>query len=182
MSGMRSFFISAPKIRLKIGGGVIAHAIGLSINVDVNVEQVFTFSRYDSANPEALQYGLVSGSLQIVKLASSTSNSTLQASATSDPGSTVLADHLDPSRILASETFDLEILVNHSDQLASADPTYSLYTVKDCRLGGTNINISLGALVNEPMSFQGLLLLDSDTNGPDAGTGQAYDNAVKDGF
>lgn len=177
MSGIRPLFVSAPKVKIKISGQTVAFAIGLSVSIDVNVENVFTFSRFDSAGPEALQYGLVSGSIQIVKLNNVPSNSVLKLPGDAGAGSPYrLADHLDPTRVLASETFDFDILVNHfqgangvvDPNVDAGSSDFGLYSIKDCRIGGSNINISLGALLNEPISFQGLLLVDTDdatTNG-----------------
>lgn len=207
MAGIRSIFVSAPKVKIKIGGQALAYAIGLSLSIDVSVENVFSFSRFDSAGPEALQYGIVSGSIQIVKLASN-SNSTLRsptrpadalsikpsdeeikAANNQNAGNTSrLADHLDPTRVLASETFDLEILVNHFNSVVdpkidteAGGSSYSLYVIKDCRLGGSNINISLGSLINEPVTFQGLLLVDTDAASASTANQISSDDLTKDG-
>lgn len=202
MAGIRPLFVSAPKVRIKISQLTVAFAIGLSLSIDVNVENVFTFGQFDSAGPEPLHYGLVSGSIQIVKLNTIPSNSVLSlppetpfAGPTPLPFSTDpsdgpgtpalrLADHLDPTRVLASETFDFDILVNHfstteiDSRLLGNPAYYSLYSIKDCRIGGSNINIALGALLNEPVSFQGLLLVDDDIPTADA---EASDELVPEG-
>lgn len=196
MAGIRSIFVSAPKVKIKIGGRVLAYAIGLSLSIDVSVENVFTFSRYDSAGPEPLQYGLVSGSIQIVKLnlvVPSNSALKLPADATAALNTYRLADHLDPTRVMASETFDFEIIVNHFLSGAgfngAVDPEidlagkndYSLYEISNCRIGGSNINISLGSLINEPISFQGLLLVDSDDHVSNGRDKMSSDDLTRDG-
>src|SRR5690606_22386522 len=74
-----------------------------------------------------------------------------------------LARHLDPKKMGFSRTFDLEIKLNHkSDDTVAKTYLSSLLLVQNCRLAGVNINISMGSLVNEPISFQGLLLIDQE--------------------
>lgn len=201
-SEIRPTFVSAPLIRLKADNRVIAHAIGINLNVNIDVQSVYTFGEYGPINIEPLQYGIVTGTMQITKLAKFTKTTptgpeetTLHREAlakaitdsvnltdgkmvTTDNGAekakigssnspladSELARHLDPKKMGFSRTFDLEIKLNHESDIPGKKYKYlsSLLLVKNCRLAGVNINISMGSLVNEPISFQGLLLIDQE--------------------
>jgi hypothetical protein len=198
MSGIRPIFISAPRIRLVIDGAPVAYAIGMNLDVSVDVQPVYAFGGYQSVNVEPLMYGVVTGTIQIIKLVSKTElNKRLEklkktatstspqdattaqylkargaaadsGSANSVLGKSGLGIHLNPERVLLSRTFDMEIKMFHAVAGAtSSDPSTvaddaALYTIKDCRITSSNINISMGQLVNEPVSFQGLILIDKE--------------------
>src|SRR5690606_38451446 len=68
---IRPIFVSAPQIRLYIDNTVIAYAIGINLNINIDAQSVYTFGEYGPVNVEPLQYGVVTGTLQIVKLAAS---------------------------------------------------------------------------------------------------------------
>lgn len=81
--------------------------------------------------------------------------------------------HLDPSKVLASVSFNLDVYfrlpgVQTAKQLgASGVSVFTTYSkelesnwlrIQNCRITGRNTNIALGALVNEPVNFMGTLL------------------------
>lgn len=83
-----------------------------------------------------------------------------------------LAMHLDPSKVLLSRTFDMDIYLTvptaetivQATTTAPGDGQLSLngqpskwLRIKYCRLTSRNTNIGQGALVNEPVNFQGLI-------------------------
>jgi hypothetical protein len=97
--------------------------------------------------------------------------------------------HLDPMVVLLSETFDIDLEIavptsTISSAIAAAkaaDSTKADSTIttgftqpnfeykpwlriSQCRLASGNVNISMGQLLNEPVSFQGLLLTPFDQN------------------
>lgn len=74
--------------------------------------------------------------------------------------------HMDPSKVLLSRTFDMDIYLKVPSAIPAAetDPEAALQLessnwlrIKNCRLVSRNTNISQGQLVNEPVNFQGLL-------------------------
>lgn len=199
MANIRPVFISAPQIRLSINNSLIAYAIGINLNVNVDVQSVYAFGDYGPVNVEPLMYGIVTGTLQILQLTANALNdpgnadgtqSILQQRVTladslketsgifNENGKTVplpgnasnspiiledLNRHLDPQKVLYSKTFDMDIKLKHkTDDFPAKEIDSSLLRVENCRLSGRNVNITLGALVNMPLSFQGLLLLDSE--------------------
>lgn len=88
-------------------------------------------------------------------------------------GQVILARHLDPRTVLASQSFDIElklkvpVISNLSDpKTAYTIPTTvpfdmeeSFLIVKDCRLIGASASISPQQLLTESVEFQGLLMI-----------------------
>jgi len=224
MAGRMPLFTSAPRIVLTFQGARIGFAVGFNINVSVDVEAVYCIGQYNAAYLEPKMVNPVNGTIQILKLNSS------DPRGTNVPVGTGFAlGHLDPSLVLASSLFDMdvylkvpkvvsqslytsnatttaegapatvqgaEILVqNEAGELVSQNPkVYEQKTssatkhivntktesmaannltvgktnapadiklwmqIKQVRLTSRNANISLGQIVNEPVSFQGLFL------------------------
>lgn len=101
---------------------------------------------------------------------------------------------LDPAQVLLTKSFDVDVYIrvpvisanvtvaaggnvdpgSFSIDLASNKmgnnilEEFNLMTVRDCRITSRNTNITMGSLVNEPLTFQGLLLLDQ--SGAESGT------------
>ena len=81
--------------------------------------------------------------------------------------------HLDPHLVLASATFDLEIYIKYPKSAvldsggnlvggsAVVEDMFSFMIIKDCRITGRNTNISMGTLINEPLSYTGLLAVNT---------------------
>ena len=113
-----------------------------------------------------------------------------------------LIRHMDPRSVLLSTTFDMQLYMRIPDATIAAvktamttgdvapgalnlnDPKSPVLkevawmTIQDCRITSRNINISVGQLVNEPVSFQGLMLTSKDAAGnnmmfQDTGVGSA---------
>jgi len=198
--GIRPVFVSAPQIKLVLDGVSVAYAIGISLSVNIDVQSVYAFGNYGPIAVDPLQYGVVSGTLQIVKLANTDVNGdqnapdksasilnarkvasdTLHANdkifneagtVLTPAGGTTggnsplfgkLLKHLNPAQVLLSETFDMQIKLFHGNAAQNSKTEISLLTVKNCRISGANMNLSMGSIVNEPVSFQGLLLIDEE--------------------
>lgn len=140
MAGRLPLFASAPRAVISVSdGGVetqIAYAVGLSMNVRVNVEPVKILGQFAIQSLEPLQYVPVEGTFQIVRLLSKENQDASSASAKanasslisaaqnatigpavpnqSSTSSSVLAQaslhrHLNPATILASQSFDVII-------------------------------------------------------------------------
>lgn len=221
--GIAPLFTTAPRIKLKIGGVNIAYAIGLNINVSVNIQPVSIIGKFGPVSLEPTLYNTVTGTMQIIRLVSKESlqnqltaaaavnaaNSfNNQATASIDNnGNEVIAEsqilpssategftgdsnsplsqqslhrHMSPKTVLLSRTFDFDLYMkvpnsaNNAvqDLMGTQNPTgddltnipsTDLYTevpwmrIEKVRISSRNTNIALGQLVNEPVSFQGLL-------------------------
>lgn len=131
MANMLPTFVAAPRCKIQLNGVDIAYAIGLSVNVRVNVEMVKILGEFATVSIEPLQYLPVEGSLQVIRLLSKPTQDIYKDEAqiqktklvkdntksfVENPGSTnsilgqsLLNQHLDPATILASKTFDIMI-------------------------------------------------------------------------
>jgi hypothetical protein len=138
MSGKLPLFASAPRSSIYINNQKVAYAVGLDLNVSVNLQEIRILGEFAVQSIEPLAYLPVSGSFQIVRLLSSasqtaykTAGTALQNELTGAPGDANLADvvalnnsvpntgnsfsqallfrHLDPRTALLSQSFDIEI-------------------------------------------------------------------------
>ena len=139
MAQQTPFFMSGPRLLIKVDGQKVAYAVGLDLRVSRNVQIVNTLGSFASVALQATMYNGVSGSMQIVRLADADSRSKLRTSAgraadtdstqpvpalsgikgnVPDPAGTSnslitatnnLKKHLDPASVLASSTFDIEV-------------------------------------------------------------------------
>lgn len=230
--GMLPVFNSAP--RLRIGKTItdssgkqifspLAVAIGLDINVSIDITPVYILGDISPSSLEPTMYNVVTGTMQVMRFLSGkkradliAQSKTLQSSiygnkppATAgqasgavspamtnsyNPAPTVTEEdvefqikmymHLDPRVVMLSETFDIDVQLNvpmtasltalNVDTKTAIDSTSSGSTIlsgfqtpkfnympwlsiKNVRLTSANTNISIGQLINEPVSFQGLL-------------------------
>ena len=73
-------------------------------------------------------------------------------------------ESVDKNKNVAPNTINVNTLASNVEQNGVLEEV-KLMTVKDVRITGRNTNISMGALINEPLTFQGLMLLRNDENG-----------------
>jgi hypothetical protein len=81
MAAQTPFFMSGPRLLLKIDGVKVAYAVGLDLRVSRNVQIINTLGSFASVAIQATMYNGVSGSMQIVRLLDSKSRTSLAASA-----------------------------------------------------------------------------------------------------
>jgi hypothetical protein len=115
-----------------------------------------------------------------------------------------LMDHLNPSTVIASMLFDMDVYIDvlsdsaaalvakdasavtaeqlaaqkAGTKIASVTKPVKWFTIEKCRLTSRNTNITLGQLVNEPISFSGLMLMPEGSDVQNKGF--ASDNGSKD--
>ena len=214
MSGIKPLFVSAPRLVIRFNSTNVAYAVGISIDVSVDVKPVFTLGNFGALSYEPTMYQPVRGSMQLLKLipqanpgagspseagaAAAALGSDLSAGAgvpfqtgaqapynASDAGWNALAAqakndnsllkvdntfrHLDPTTVLLSSSFDITMFLNVDHTL----PTVQFMNITDCRLTGRSISMSMGQLLAEPVTFEGLLAQSS---------GFSADNHFKDGI
>lgn len=136
MAAQTPFFMSGPRLLLKIDGVKVAYAVGLDLRVSRNVQIVNTLGSFASVALQATMYNGVSGSMQIVRLLDTKSRTALETAAPGKKATTDneliglenainnptdattnslisatdnLAKHLNPASVLASSTFDIEV-------------------------------------------------------------------------
>lgn len=223
--GTAPLFSTAPRIEIRVGDTKIAYAIGLNLNISVDIQPVRIVGQFGPVSLEPTRYNPVTGTMQIIRLASTESYAAMQFARDSlkkdgrftdstiaeamvqkdgqqvaEPADSVSASvkdgqvlsqgglyqHLDPAEVLVSRAFDVSLYMRIPDKangnvqtaLGADEATLptdpqSLYTsvpwlkIINCRITSRNVNISQGQLVNEPISFQGLMATPIDeTFGP----------------
>lgn len=184
MSGKRLLYNTAPKIKIRLGNSTMAYAVGFNVSVNVGLSTVNAVGNYAPIAIEPTLYNVVTGTLQIIKPVSSSitkkisdnrggigpySSAVGEANVKQDidyPAGTDesmmlyqgLSKHLNPKEVLTSETFDLDLYLRAPDPSDSSKIIdVPWFRISDCRIGSRSISISLGQLVGEPISFQGIL-------------------------
>jgi hypothetical protein len=226
-------FAAAPRIAISMGGVDIALAIGINFNLSVDVQPVYSFGQYGPVALEPVFYNLVTGTLQIIRLANAQNrnatglnsaavdtlsgqatknvvhdystipspSSTDATSANSVLGVAGLSAHLDPKLVSVSSLFDMVISIrvptddtakaiakNTPDDIKTFFSTGAKYdtltelkpwiAIRGCRLNARNVNITMGQIVNEPVSFTGIY---ADSYASDGETSlMAPDDQTKD--
>ena len=216
MAAQTPFFMSGPRLLLKIDGIKVAYAVGLDLRVSRNVQIVNTLGSFASVALQATMYNGVSGSMQIVRLLDTASRTALEKAApekkattdneliglkneSSNPTDATtnslisatdnLKKHLDPSSVLASSTFDIEVWQMYPTTVTVDSKNPSLnnegvlvkhFTVQNCRLNSRSASISAGQLLTESFSFTGTLLVSEDRPGvdPNNPTADQHDSAA----
>jgi hypothetical protein len=219
MAKQTPFFMSGPRLLIKVDGEKVAYAVGLDLRVSRNVQVVNTLGSFASVALQATMYNGVSGSMQIVRLADTGSRTKLRTAAgrSADVDSTQpvpalsgisgsvpnaagtansvitatnnLKKHLDPTSVLASSTFDIEVwqlypttATQDADGLKTGELNnegvlVKHFTIQNCRLNSRSASISAGQLLTESFSFTGTLLVSDDRKGDD-GQVETHDSAA----
>jgi hypothetical protein len=68
MSGIKPLFVSAPRLLIRFNTTNVAYAVGISIDVSVDVRPVFTLGQFGALSYEPTMYQPVRGSMQLLKL------------------------------------------------------------------------------------------------------------------
>lgn len=208
MSGLAPLFTTAPRLKLYIYDQPVAYAVGFNISISVDVQPVYVIGQYAPVSLEPTMYNIVSGTMQIVRLVSQTTQTALNSSAesqkqlTNQASKRATADfanidaageatsavglsnsplqqselfkHLDPAQLLKTQSFNVRIFmkvpkiesgafVNSSSgpqsnqNLTNGLEEKEWFEIQGCRITSRNTNITMSQLVNEPVSFQGLL-------------------------
>jgi hypothetical protein len=104
--------------------------------------------------------------------------------------------HLDPTSVMLSQLFDMDVYiaiptanaltpavttgedaVARKVEQATKREMKKWFTIRGCRITSRNTNITFGQIVNEPVSFNGLLVTPVDSSGNDS---FSLDSMVKD--
>jgi len=228
MSGVLPMFASAPRCEVRINDIPIAYAIGLSLNVSVDVIPIKILGQFKIKSLEPTMYNPVTGTFRVIRLTSKdlmAQHKALAAAAKPDlvgadttikasvedvdlsSGQSILAQqqlhrHLDPERVLLSQTFDLNIYmktpifeynaaeravkgvspgVDSNGRPVSAAGTdfasTAFMTIQDCRIVSMDGELAPGRLFEEPLAFQGLLVVN---NALPSDLQESLDSSIKD--
>jgi hypothetical protein len=79
MSGAMPLFATAPRLKIYIKDQPVAYALGFNINISVEVQDVYVIGQYAPVTNEPTMYNLVTGTMQIQRLVSQTTQNQLNA-------------------------------------------------------------------------------------------------------
>jgi hypothetical protein len=165
MAGKTPSFITGATAKIKIGNLTMAYAQDVSYNTTVTTIPIETMGRYEVVSNEPVAY-FVDGTLSIVRYtkeasamngAAANGNSVEQWANTPGQGG-VAGDGFDPARMIASETFDLEVF----QKLASGG-TESIGKLRDCRFTRKGGAINKRGILVEQFAFNAILM-DNDAD------------------
>lgn len=167
MAGKIASFASGSNLAIVIGDTVMAFATNLSWSDDVSHTAVGGIGAYDYQALEPLQY-IARGSLTLTRYGSEAWNA-IDSNGKTTPDRTVAGifpttkgnggdgnsmlrgPHFNPSKLLLSRTFDIDVYERTSDG-AGATGT-KIFTIHDCRMTNYSITFTPGQLVSENVSF-----------------------------
>jgi hypothetical protein len=165
MAGKTPSFITGATAKIKVGNLTMAYAQDVSYNTTVTTIPIETMGRYEVVSNEPVAY-FVDGSLSIIRYTKEAS----QMNGTAQNGNSVeqmvnntgsggvAGDGFDPARMIASETFDLEIF----QKLIAAGATESVGKLRDCRFTRKGGGINKRGVLVEQFAFNAILM-DNDS-------------------
>ena len=164
MAGKTPSFITGATAKIKVGNLTMAYAQDVSYNTTVTTIPIETMGRYEVVSNEPVAY-FVDGTLSIVRYtkeaaamngANSKGNNVEQWSNSPGQGG-VAGDGFDPARLIASETFDLEVF-----QKLATGGTESVGKLRDCRFTRKGGAINKRGILVEQFAFNAILM-DNDS-------------------
>jgi hypothetical protein len=169
--GQQPSFITGANAKIQLAGKTIAYAQDVSYTVDVTHIPIEVMGRYEVVSNEPVAY-FVNGSLSVIRYTSIAK--TMDGAAQSGNASTEWGDagtHIDPSKFLMSETFDLFVMQKSSDSTATIDTT--TITLYDCRFVRKGAGINKRGILVDMFTFNARF--HSDSENPSTTTSGSFD-------
>lgn len=170
MAQKKPAFITGATAKIKSGGVTIAYAQDVSYNVTVSTIPIETMGRYEVVSNEPVAY-FTDGSLSVIRYTKFANEQGMAGAAAT--GNAVhnwnhltggnSGEHFDPSKLLASQTWDLEIF-----QKTEAGEIL-VTKCHDCRLIRKGGAVNKRGILVETFAFQAIL--QSDDENQVAGSG-----------
>lgn len=177
MAGKTPSFITGATAKIKVGALTMAYAQDVSYNTAVTTIPIETMGRYEVVSNEPVAY-FVDGTLSIIRYtkeasamngAAANGNSVEQWNNAAGSGGTA-GDGFDPARLIASETFDLEVF-----QKTATGGTESVGKLRDCRFTRKGGGINKRGVLVEQFAFNAILM----DNDADVEVGNSGDNDLQ---
>ena len=166
MAGFKPGFVTGANAKIKIGSKTMAFCQDVSYSVDVAVIPIESMGKYETHSYEPTAY-TINGTFSVIRY---TKN------ATSNPAGGVIKDaadgkgnsptemdfnnHLNPAAMLASSTFDIEIIEKRDGTAGANDQ--SVYKIQDCRVIRRSMSLNKRGVMTDAYQFMGILGGDSD--------------------
>ena len=166
--GKRAGFITGANAKITIDGTTFAYATNVSYDISVTTIPIEGIGRYEVWSNEPVSYSC-SGSLAVIRYTKRAKESgiskvdadgnTIEQVGTGDIGN--MSQHLDPSQLLLSQTFNLLIYEKTKDP---AKP-YKVFAIQDCRLTRRSGNLDKRGVLTDQFTFVGILAGDYGNEG-----------------
>jgi hypothetical protein len=170
MAQQKPGFITGANAKIKAFNKTLAFCSDVAYNVTVQTIPIESMGKYEVHSNEPVGY-TVDGSFSIIRYTKNATDSTKggeigdAASGKSnapenitDSGAGNMQEHIDPARLLQSQTFDLEI---HEKRAGGSDT--EVITVADCRLTRRGMSLNKRGVMVDNYAFVGILATDKDT-------------------
>lgn len=166
MATQKPSFITGASAKIQVGGRTLAYASEVSYAVAVDTIPVETMGRYEAVTNEPISYS-VGGELSIVRYTALAKNITKTSTAKKGNGIGEIkpsaggdvSQHMDPSSLLLSQTYDIVVFQKAAGESAAAAPvTEKLITITDARFNRLSGGLTKRGLLVERLAFVGVLL------------------------
>lgn len=163
----RPGFITGASARVAVFGKTFAYATDVSYNVQVEMLPIETMGRYEAHSNEPIGYR-VSGSFSLIRYSKYASVANIENVADNKTNAPADVDarmkaQLDPSQLLLSETFNMEIF-QRAATTATATTTEqkTVMMLTDCRITSRSGSLNRRGVMVENYAFVGILMHDTD--------------------
>jgi len=180
MAGKIPSFVTGATAKIKAGGRTFAYAQDVSYRVAVDTIPVETMGRYEAVTNEPVNYS-VAGELSIVRYTRVAQQNGLQGASSggnglgnvtwagqSGPGA-IGSAHFDPSNLIVSQTWDLEVFQKINAGYNAGPDDVSLMKITDCRFNNKSAGLNKRGILVERMSFVGILASDDSFTAGNSG-------------
>lgn len=168
MAKMKPGFITGANAKIKMFNKTIAYCADVAYNITVQTIPIESMGKYEVHSNEPVAYS-VDGSFSIIRYTKRASSGTDggkikdvaagkgNAPAEIDDGTNGDAmEHLNPAKLLASQTFDLEIYEKNATGEAQ------VFLVQDCRLTRRGMTLNKRGVMVDNYAYVGILATDFD--------------------
>jgi hypothetical protein len=168
MANMKPGFITGANAKIKMFGNTIAYCADVAYNITVQTIPVESMGKYEVHSNEPVGYS-VDGSFSIIRYTKRASSGTdggkiadVASGKGNSPSEILNATggdammHLNPAKLLQSQTFDLEIFEKN------ATGETSVFKVQDCRLTRRGMTLNKRGVMVDNYAYVGILGTDTD--------------------
>lgn len=185
MAGLKGGFITGANAKIKLGGLTIAYCTDVGYDETIATVPVEAMGRYEVYTNEVVGI-TVNGSLSVIRYTKRAAENGIQAASANGNGAPAISTaataaggdedqtlqaHATPGRILASETFDIEVYEKVTEPgptgtaAAAGTDIFSVVKIQDCRLTRRGMTLNKRGLYVDNYAFVGVLVADGNNDG-----------------
>jgi hypothetical protein len=180
MAGKVPSFITGATAKIKAGGLTFAYAQDVSYRVSVDTIPIETMGRYEAVSNEPVNYS-VAGELSVVRYTKVAQANNMQGANAggnglgnavwATPATGRGSDQFDPSRLIVSSTWDLDVFQKTAPGVNGAlDASINaVIHISDCRFTNKSAGLNKRGILVDRMSFVGILANDDSFQAGNSG-------------